>query len=272
LKERKMKNRNNPILEVLRCKKPFSLILPVLLLALVTAIANATLVAHYEFEGSADDSTGNNIGILVGDAEIINDPERGLVLGLDGDGDYVDCGNGPLINNLSTFSVALWFKTDIIPPSAKYPCFVSQRDTSNLVWAFLLHGDFSGGVNARIVTDGTDPTTTTHFIPEIGQWYHTVMTYDDTVDRKIHIYINGVEQSYLHFVPATGMVSLNPSVHVAIGNRIGGGRDFDGLIDDVRIYNHALTEAEIRTIVPEPATLCLLMMGAVIALRQRRRT
>ncbi|KPJ65223.1 MAG: hypothetical protein AMJ43_11130 [Coxiella sp. DG_40] len=267
-----MKNKSSTILEALVCKKPFFLIFLVLVLGLGTITTNAALVAHYEFEGSADDSTGNNIGILVGDAEIINDPERGLVLWLDGDGDYVDCGNGSFINNLSTFSVALWFKTNVIPGALHYPHMICQRDPWDYIWALALHGDFQGKIAGRVGAEGGNALSTVDFVPVIGQWYHVAMTYDDTSDRKIRIYINGAEQSYLHYVAATGTKLSNPSIHVTIGNRIGGGRAWDGLIDDVRIYNHVLTEAEIMAIVPEPATFCLLMAGAGIALRSRRRT
>ncbi len=170
---------------------------------------------------------------------------RGSALQFDGVNDYADCGNGASINNLTRFSVSLWFKADVIPSSSG-DYFISQRDLSSVVWAFILHGDFSGRVAGAVIADGSNAISTTDFIPNIGEWYHGAMTYDDLGDRKIRIYINGTEQSYFHRQPASGTMASNPSVHVAIGNRIGGGRDFGGSVDEVSIYNRALSPEEIQ--------------------------
>ena len=56
------------------------------------------LIARYTFDEvsgkTAPDLSGNKIdATLVGDARIVDDPVRGKVLELDGDGDWVDCGN-----------------------------------------------------------------------------------------------------------------------------------------------------------------------------------
>jgi hypothetical protein len=45
---------------------------------------------------------------------------------------------------------------------------------------------------------------------------------------------------------------------------------FNGQIDDVRVYNHALSEQEIATIIPEPTTITLLALGAFWAGRKRK--
>ena len=52
-----------------------------------------------EIEGhNIADSSGNSLdGMLAGDARITGDVERGNVLSLDGDGDYVDCGNNSIV-------------------------------------------------------------------------------------------------------------------------------------------------------------------------------
>ncbi len=45
---------------------------------------------------------------------------------------------------------------------------------------------------------------------------------------------------------------------------------FNGLIDDVRIYNHALSETEVAQIIPEPATALLLGFGAMMLRRKKQ--
>jgi hypothetical protein len=43
---------------------------------------------------------------------------------------------------------------------------------------------------------------------------------------------------------------------------------FDGGMDDVRVYSHALTAAEIA-LIPEPATMAILGLGALLIRRKR---
>ena len=54
-------------------------------------------------------------------------------------------------------------------------------------------------------------------------------------------------------------------------NNGGGGEFFNGSLDDLRIYDHALSQAEVRRLVPEPSasTLCLLALAGL--LRRKRR-
>jgi hypothetical protein len=270
-----MKNRNSPISEVLRCKKPFSLILPVLLLALVTAIANANLVAHYEFEGNANDSVGGVVGTLKGNAQIINDPEMGLVLSLDGDADYVDCGaTFASVTASTTKSIMAWAKsyTTDYPDGATFGGRIITLYRESGYSGFTIYG-------------AGNPAAWKGLYATAGNWYayldsgvsvtanvwtHVALVQDGA---NLYIYINGeLANSASDGASPTMRRLVNADIGAFDAEAAGMKCFFNGLVDDVRIYDHALSEAEIRTIVPEPATLCLLMMGAVIALRQRHRT
>jgi len=46
--------------------------------------------------------------------------------------------------------------------------------------------------------------------------------------------------------------------------------EFDGELEDFRIYNRALTDADVAELVPEPATLALLGLGALTLIRRKR--
>ena len=78
--------------------KLFYPIVAVLAVMLTAGAANASLVASYQFEGNANDSSGNgNNGTFMNGATTTIDAQRGQVLTLDGTNDYVDCGTGPAI-------------------------------------------------------------------------------------------------------------------------------------------------------------------------------
>ena len=75
-----------------------------------------------------------------------------------------------------------------------------------------------------------------------GKWHHTVGVYDG---NKLYLYVDGeLDVS----APATGSMDRN-GWEVLIGdNAERPGRFWNGLIDDVRIYNYALTAEQIREV------------------------
>jgi hypothetical protein len=74
---------------------------------------------------------------------------------------------------------------------------------------------------------------------DAGQWHHIVATYDG---RRVALYIDGMLDASC---PAWGRIQTN-DYPVCIGdNAEQPGRYWNGLIDDVRIYSYALSEAEI---------------------------
>ena len=78
-----------------------------------------------------------------------------------------------------------------------------------------------------------------------GQWYFAVATYDNSGAMKL--YLDGVEvASGNHAVG--GPVDAGPTVPVAIGANGTAERFFDGVLDDVRVYDRALGAAEITNL------------------------
>jgi hypothetical protein len=76
---------------------------------------------------------------------------------------------------------------------------------------------------------------------EVGKWYHVVATYDD---KTMRIFVNGEEKASL---PRDG--AINPShTNLCIGSYAPGNSSafFQGVLDEVRIYDRALTPEEIR--------------------------
>src|SRR5262249_22755605 len=78
----------------------------------------------------------------------------------------------------------------------------------------------------------------------LNTWYHVAGVYDVSA-RTLTIYINGVlENGTLQGTVPTA--NLNAAVNANIGRRTGGFY-FNGIIDEVRIYNRALSASEIQT-------------------------
>ena len=195
------------------------------------------LVAHYEFEeGDARDSSGNNLhGTLVGDAQTVYDTERGNVLLLDGAGDYVNCGVDPMFDITGSITLACWTKVN---------------DFDKMWQALVTRGDNSWRIARAGAKDWMEFALNYLSVPWIpgttevddGQWYHVAAVYEHNL--RMSLYINGVLDS-----DSETAGDINISEHdVCIGCNFGDPdslREWDGWVDDVRIYSRALSQAEL---------------------------
>ena len=100
--------------------------------------------------------------------------------------------------------------------------------------------DFSLGVKENKVSVGYWGTYTEgNTLISNNAWYHITATYDGTHTR---IYLNG------EYDGGEARVVNTPSGTIKIGNRANDVHTFNGFIDDVCVYNRALTSEEIKLI------------------------
>ncbi len=98
------------------------------------------------------------------------------------------------------------------------------------------------GLRFRLKTGSTTTTLLTDTVSLLTDtWYHVAATYDG---QFMKIFLDGAEVAS---VAKTGQIAQAPSVPVSIGNQPAGAgnRPFRGLLDDVRLYNRSLDNAEI---------------------------
>jgi len=202
------------------------------------------LIAHYKVETDASDSSGNDFhGTPLGDATLVYDDERGVVGSFDGDGDAVDIGNSELFNFTDDFSISAWVNLRSMP-GCWGSVIVGKRGEGGVGWQLR---EFGCDNRFSFTTRGTggDDYPRSNLVPEMNKWYHLAAIRDGGQKR---LYINGVLDS-------TQGINLNPvnacSHNVYIGARANGGNTgpesfFDGMIDELRIYNTALTLGQVR--------------------------
>ncbi|MCK4891408.1 MAG: LamG domain-containing protein, partial [Candidatus Pacebacteria bacterium] len=151
--------------------------------------------------------------------------------------DYVDMGSGSSLNVTSAITIEAWIKPDALTPT--WQTIVDRRsDGSTRQYGLLLNSD---EVKFSFYNGGWQGTVTTSANLTIGNWYNITATYSDSANLTI-IYINGIE-----IISAVENLSLtvdDTSVKIGIGYL--GDAPFNGSIDDVRIYNRALSADEVR--------------------------
>jgi len=245
-----------------------------LVLGLAGTTANADLVGHYEFETNADDSAGTNHGTMMGDAKIINDAERGNVLALDGSGDYVDFSS--YFVTTTEFTIAAWANQyGLGGGHMSSNVILSQRDNTKghntsciLLISELSPGDPGAAAYIR-TTNGPYPWQ--DLMSDrigYGQWHHYAMTVNSS---DFIFYIDGNEvarttnQQLGDYTTSIDNISIGRNRYESSDAGV-----FNGTIDDVRIYDRALSESEIRAIVPEPTTILLFAVGGLILGKKRQ--
>lgn len=237
-------------------------IILLMLLILFPGISKADLIGHWELDHGvgaiAYDSIGSNNGTIYGASWT-----GGLfsnALSFDGDGDYVRI---PRIY-LDDFSVSFWVNTEQDPINTTH-----WYNANGLVDAEKREVRYDWGTS--LIDDGKvafgigrpDTTIKSTSLVNNGDWHFVTATRNKSTG-KIELYINGNKES-----EGTGNThTLDQIDYIGIGNNSSDVLDndewFQGIIDDVRIYDHVLTQTEIDALVPEPTTLLLFGLGVVM--------
>jgi hypothetical protein len=170
---------------------------------------------------------------------------------------YIAAGNVAPFGFYDKFSLASW-----IQPVADHGGTIISRMTdaehADGYYVVLEQGRLQLNLIKRWLDDALRVETEAALVP--GQWQHVVVTYDGSrLASGVQIYVNGKAQK-LRVV----LDLLNQTFATKEPLRIGGGNGpggrFHGLIDDVRIYDDALTDIEAR-ILATPESI-----GQIIAL------
>jgi hypothetical protein len=214
------------------------------------------LLAKYSFDNTATDSSINaNHSELLGGAGYTTG-KNGQALSLNGSSQYalVPAGIMAAANN---FTIATWVYWnggsqwqrifDFGNGTSQYMFLTPNSGGGTLRFGITMNG---GGAEQIVQTASALPT---------AQWIHVAVTYNGTTAI---IYTNGV-------VAASGAVSISPAAFNPAINNLGASQYpdpyFNGRLDDVCIYNYALTATQIGALIGLPSPWLTADIGAVAA-------
>lgn len=218
-------------------------------------IGSDNLIGWWKFDetsgNTAVDSSGSgNTGITqnMNDADWVNG-KIGNALDLDGSNDYIDVGTGDAYAgpDMTAITISVWINipADVTSDAMifdkfwdgsdeSYTLYIQNNTPDRLIWR--LRTNVPNTANAF----GTSTIST-------NTWHHVVGTWDSQSGSLI-LYLNGsvegtssLSGSYVN--ENTSSVWIGSAQYGGSGNR-----RFPGMIDDVRIYNRALTPDEINAL------------------------
>jgi len=196
----------------------------------------AGLQAQYPFEGNANDSSGKGRnGSGVGNPTFAAG-KIGQAVSLNGS-NYVEITGYKGVLGGHAFSIAAWIKS------------ISTGDATIVCWGSSTNGQrvdfrlFEGRLRVEHGNGNLQGNT----VLADDQWHHVTLTVTENASISypaVRLYLDGNDDSQTTTDP--DMFNIVASVDVNIGRRgTHNDRSFQGLIDDVRIYDRVLTQEEI---------------------------
>jgi len=181
-----------------------------------------------------------------------NQGKFGKAGNFNGTSDYVDVGNGASLNTQSEVTVTAWVKANDV--GASFEAIYARGDPT---FRFGISGT-AWGARPWIYINGVSYLVDNGFAPYWNQWTYIAFVFSDP-QNLAQIYING--KRILNDTNATATIPTL-TVNGFIGQRGDGGYLFSGLIDEVKIYNSALTEDEIKLDYNHGSAMVLGTMGS----------
>ena len=243
------------------------------------AQAHADLINHWQFHEAAGaptaaDSAGSLDLTLRGDAQFVYDAARGgQVLSLDGDGDYASNAGEPFTSDI-THTLGVWVKhSDAGKLQQKWVSwggasgryFLGPR-SSGSGWTF-------GGIGNQNLEFNAFGA-----IPSQNVWQYWTLVRDGS---NATLYRDGV---FVQTLSVANTVAMSTAGEFRVGCQYNTAEFLHGFVDDLAIWNEALTQEQISNamnygaanyMIPEPssaAMLLALVLGACVTLRPRRTT
>ncbi len=206
------------------------------------------LVAYYALENDVLDGSGNgNDGTIVGAPTFVDGPAGyGMAMefhGLGapgGGGDYINCGNDASLDIPGPISIALWIKPGADDPEGQGTETAPMAKAMSGIspWNWQVRYGWGSPQPYMAFTFNTSPRAWAYVGRNLerNEWCHIACSHDGAT---LKCYLDGVETD------STPMGEIAQGEAPVLIGSDGWGCDWIGAIDEVAIYNRALSEAEV---------------------------
>ena len=194
---------------------------------------DCNLVAHYPFNGNANDESGNANHGAVNGATLTTDRFGNIDSAYSFDGnDIITIAHNDVLNCSDELSFSVWVK-----PNSLQNAMIFGKSNYATKTNYLLRTKSTGYLQFEY----KDFANTNSLPLNIGDWNHIALVTQS--DNSKQVYINGVLASHTSATSPYGLVTNVLTIGARPGNEF-----FNGSIDDLRIYKKALSASEITSL------------------------
>jgi hypothetical protein len=203
------------------------------------------LVGWWPFNGNANDESGNGNNGIINGTILTADRIGNQASAYDfNSGNSIVLPNGSNIQGNNPRTISFWMKPEITN-TATYTIYKGGTNGNGNDFTIWLRKNIGNTYQLYIRRFVDDVVTDS--IPIDLNWGHYSIVYDGTVNSNIKFFMNGIEHtgrasagSGLNFNTASTQPEFGHNI-----DQLGVHRYFDGILDDIAIWNRALTQQEI---------------------------
>ena len=204
------------------------------------AFVSDGLVAYYPFNGNVLDESGNgNHGTVKANLDLVEDRFGSKDKAYSFDRGHIQVENNPTLQMSDALTISAWIKNPGGNPTVLSKWFQDRR-----TWSYGLYvGTVYGGGFGFYLNDGQRNFMELRGwkIKEKEQWNHVVATYDG---QHAKIYLNGKMEA----IGKTGNEKIHVNDNPVTIGTDGYSNHYTGEMDDIRIYNRALSADEVKAL------------------------
>ena len=204
-------------------------------------------MAAYGFDETSGtqvlDASGNGNHGTLSNATRTTQAKFGRALSFSGSNSLVTVSDSNSLDLTSGMTLSAW----VYPTTwaSGWKTVIMKERSGGLAYALYANSD-AGLPNSTLSIGSYDRQLTVGSHLPSNAWTHLAATYDGTTQR---LYVNGVQVGSR---AQTGTLDVSANPLRIGGNTVWANEYFQGLIDEVRIYNRALSQAEIAAVSQEP--------------------
>jgi len=234
---------------------------------IVIDIPRNGLVAFYPFNNNANDESGNNLNGTVNGATITTDRfgDANKAYQFDGISNFITMGNPTLLQISNSITISGWLRVEAFrtPPAPSFGAmdvitkmFYDPAHGGNPSKGYILRQDFYGGGTPSMATFIYSSDAAGNYTSYLGQYVGGSIVAQEWI--SFCLVIDGTTMKYYR----NGVLTDNTtgSATVLADGSLGdltigkGGHFFNGQMDDIAIYNRALTAAEVLQVYKQNIT------------------
>lgn len=208
------------------------------------------LILHLPFSEGYGNSTTNDESTNSNDGTLNNIDDNnwtngacGTALEFNGVDEFINCGNDTSLDFSGGFSISVWIKLNDHATGCGF--VLCKRGTTDTDMEYgVMWSDTSNALKCGFENVWRGSTSPNAILP--GRWYHVGIVYNQV---DVRYYVNG----FLDEVPYLVSGSISSTTHdLIVGKCNPANCHFDGIIDEIRVYNRNISATEIKALHKTP--------------------